>query len=135
MGRRIVWLVPVACAALALGACASGKSTGLPAGPTSPPAGATCTGRIEMNDQLQFVPQRCTVKVGTTVTWVVVGSVPHTATAEPSAPVQFDSGTVEAGKEFTFTFQQPGEIPYYCKLHAAPGTRAGMVGTIVVEAA
>jgi plastocyanin len=51
--------------------------------------------------------------------------------------VQFDSGQINTGEDFEFTFDTAGEIPYYCKLHAAPGARAPgtMIGTIVVEAA
>jgi plastocyanin len=134
--RRIAHaLALVATLALLTTACASSKATGLPAGPTEEPTTAICDGTIEMNDQLTFVPERCTVKVGTTVTWTTVGSAPHTATAEPDAPVKFDSEQVDAGGDFSFTFEQAAEVPYYCKLHTSAGARAGMVGTIVVEAA
>lgn len=127
-------LALVASLALLGTACASNKATGLPEGPTEAPSAAVCDGTIEMNDELQFVPENCTIKVGATVTWTTVGSAPHTATAEPTAPVKFDSGQVDAGGEFSFKFDQAGEVEYYCKLHAAAGARAGMVGTIVVEA-
>jgi plastocyanin len=115
--------------------CASNKATGLPAGPTEEPTTALCSGEVQLNDQLKFVPDTCTIKMGTTVTWKNVGSAPHTATSEPTAPVKFDSGQIDGSKEFSFKFEQAGEIPYYCKLHASAGARQGMVGTIVVEAA
>ena len=121
--------------AMLTSACASSKATGLPDGPTESPTTAACDGTIDMTDALKFEPENCTVKVGATVTWTTVGSAPHTATAEPTAPIKFDSDTVASGAEFTFTFEQAGTVPYYCKLHTAAGVRTGMIGTIVVEAA
>jgi plastocyanin len=117
-------------------ACASGKATGLPSGPTESPTTEVCDGTIDMTDLLKFEPQECTIKVGTTVTWVN-GNIIHTATSEPDAPVKFDSGSVAAGGEFKFTFDQVATVPYYCAAHTAPGVRnpAAMIGTIVVEAA
>lgn len=134
--RRITHaLALIGALAILTTACASDKDTGLPAGPTEAPSSEVCDGTIDMTDQLKFVPENCTVKAGTKVTWTTVGAAPHTATAEPDASVKFDSGNVESGKGFSFTFETAGEVEYYCKLHAAPGARAGMVGTITVEAA
>ncbi len=123
--------------ALVATSCASSKATGLPAGPTEKPTTAVCDGTIDMNDALQFGPKDCTIKVGTTVTWTTVGSAEHTATSEPDAPVEFDSGIVPSGQEYEFTFDQVGTVPYYCKVHTSPGTRnpRTMIGTITVEAA
>ena len=128
----------VAMLALALGACASNKATGLPAGPTTAPPGTVCAGTVDMTDTLKFVPEKCTVKAGTTVVWKNAGSsLPHTVTAED--PKGFDSGdaskAIPPGGEFKFTFTKVGEFPYFCQLHAARGVRSGMIGTIVVEAA
>jgi plastocyanin len=123
--------------AFALGACASGKATGLPAGPTTAPAGKGCSSGIDMTDSLKFDPQECTVKVGDTVTWTNTGSVPHTVTAEDLKT--FDSGdpskAIGGGGTFKFTFAKAGSFPYFCRLHASRGSRAGMIGTITVEAA
>jgi plastocyanin len=135
--RRVVRVLAFAAAlTLALGACGSDKDTGLGAGPTEAPVGKTCPTPIEMIDQpLTFVPNVCTVKAGETVTWVTIGSAPHTVTHEDGKT--FDSGatdTIAKGEEFKFTFATPGEYPYYCRLHAAAGTRTGMVGTVTVEA-
>ena len=122
--------------AILTSACASNKATGLPAGPTEAPTTAACDGTIDMTDLLKFEPQDCTIKVGTTVTWVN-GSIVHTATSEPDAPIKFDSGVVAAGGEFTFTFEQVATVPYYCAAHTAPRVRNpdAMIGTIIVEAA
>ena len=137
--RRLVRALALAAAlSLFLAACASDKDTGLGAGPTEAPAGKNCTAApIQMNDQLKYVPEGCTAKVGEKVVWTTTGSVPHTVTSDDGGKA-FDSGAtdlVEKGENFEFTFATPGEYPYYCRLHAAPGARSGMVGTVTVEAA
>jgi plastocyanin len=137
MRRFATALSLVATLALVLGACASSKDTGLPAGPTTAPPGTVCTGTVDMTDALKFVPEKCTVKVDTTVMWKNAGtSLPHTVTAED--PKIFDSGDtahpIAPGGEFKFTFKTTGEFPYFCRLHAAQGVRSGMIGTIVVVA-
>jgi plastocyanin len=50
--------------------------------------------------------------------------VPHTATASDGS---FDSGNLNPGQSFSFTFATPGSFPYVCQYHA------GMQGTIVVQ--
>jgi plastocyanin len=133
--RRIAHaLALTATLALALGACASGKATGLPVGPTTPSQSKEC-GTIDLTDALKFVPDRCAAKVGQTVTWKNIGGVPHTVTAEDLKT--FDSGkdtVINGGGEFKFTFKKTGDYPYFCRLHAQQGQRTGMVGTITVEA-
>lgn len=132
--RRIVQALAMFSAlGLVLAACASNKATGLPAGPTSPPAGSVCTGTVDMNDALKFVPENCTVKVNATVTWENVGGLAHTVVSE-TANI-FESPSVPGGGEFTFTFKAAGSFPYFCSLHTQRGVRAGMIGTITVEAA
>ena len=134
MRRSINALAAVAALALTLVGCASGKDTGLPAGPTTAPPGKTCSGTVDMVN-LTFVPKDCTVPVGTKVTWVnKTCGLPHTVTSEEG---KFDSGTsspIQANGEYSFTFKAAGNYPYYCTLHASKGTRVGMVGTIVVTA-
>ena len=130
MRRSIHAVAVVAVLALTLAGCASGKDTGLSAGPTTPPPGETCTGAVDMVN-LIFEPKDCKVPVGTKVTWVnKVGGLPHTVVSEED---KFESGTIAANGEFSFTFSTAGSYPYFCSLHATKGARAGMVGTIVVE--
>jgi hypothetical protein len=52
--------------------------------------------------------------------------MPHTATSEDDA---FDSGNLDEGQSFSFTFTEPGTYQYRCDYHS------DMTGTIVVEAA
>lgn len=62
--------------------------------------------------------------VGTIVVWYNNDSVAHTITARDNS---FDSGNLSPGDTFQYTFEQPGELEYYCKIHPS------MVGKITVE--
>ena len=75
-----------------------------------------------------FDPQELTVSAGTIVRWVNDSDLPHTTTADDGA---WDSGNMESGATFEFTFEEPGEYPYYCEIHGGPGGE-GMSGTITV---
>ena len=87
---------------------------------------------VEVGDNY-FEAQTITVAVGDTVTWNVAGSFGHTVTSDAGA---FDSGEdpLREGDTFSFTFNEPGTFPYYCRFHGGPGG-VGMSGTVVVEAA
>lgn len=76
----------------------------------------------------EFVPALLRVPAGTTLVWQNDGQFPHTATADSDA---FDSGELQTGESFEFTFDGAGVYDYYCTLHGGPGG-AGMSGTIVV---
>ncbi len=78
-----------------------------------------------------FMPKTLTIPVGTRVTWPNAGQRPHTSTSDTNV---WDSGNVNRGGSFSFTFTQAGTFPYYCKYHGVPGG-LGMTGTIVVTAA
>lgn len=68
------------------------------------------------------------VPVGTEIEWRNVGRNPHTVTADDGS---FDSGNMENGDEFSWTFDEPGVYRYYCVYHGQPGG-IGMAGMIVV---
>ena len=70
-----------------------------------------------------FVPGTIEIKVGTTITWTNNDSAPHTVTANDRS---FDSGRMEQGQTFSFTFEEAGSFDYFCEYHP------GMSGTIVV---
>jgi predicted lipoprotein with Yx(FWY)xxD motif/plastocyanin len=76
-----------------------------------------------------FAPKTLTVAPGTTVEWTNQDSAGHTVTADNSA---FDSGNMNQGATFKFTFTQPGTYAYYCRYHGGPGGQ-GMAGQIIVE--
>jgi plastocyanin len=66
-----------------------------------------------------FQPAELEVEVGTTVEWVNEDPAPHTVTSgTPGSPTGvFDSGALNQGDSFSFTFQQPGTYEYFCRLH------------------
>jgi plastocyanin len=77
-----------------------------------------------------FQPTPLTIAVGTTVVWTnTTTSTVHTVTADDNS---FNSGDLDAGKTFSFTFNAPGTYAYYCQIHGAPGG-VGMAGKIVVN--
>jgi plastocyanin len=78
-----------------------------------------------------FEPRNLTVRAGTTVQWTNMGQRPHTVTADNGA---FNSGNLNSGQGFSFTFSTAGTYPYYCEYHGSRGGQ-GMAGTITVTAA
>lgn len=104
---------------------------------------------VEMNDNLEFVPESLTVATGTTVEWENVGTVGHSVTAYeediPNAAAYWASGgfdgesaardgypsqgDVGEGETYEHTFETAGTHEYFCIPHEG----AGMVGEIVVE--
>jgi plastocyanin len=63
-----------------------------------------------------YVPQHVEVLTGDTVTWRNDAARRHTVTAEDGS---FDSGQIAAGSTYDRTFERPGPVPYYCRLHPA----------------
>jgi plastocyanin len=80
---------------------------------------------VEIGDSV-FSPASLTIGVGDTVTWRNADDRPHTVTSNDGA---FDSGNLDEGQGFSFTFTEPGTYTYRCDYHA------DMQATIVVEAA
>ncbi len=61
-----------------------------------------------------FVPATVTVPKGTTVTWTNGDSVAHTVT---SVSREFDSGSIDPGKTWSYVFNQGGTFEYSCSIH------------------
>ena len=72
-----------------------------------------------------FVPSTLSIPVGGSVTFKNLDQAAHTATDSNGA---FDSGNLDTGKSYTFTFKKAGTYKYVCTYH--PSMRA----TIVVGA-
>lgn len=83
--------------------------------------------RVVVGDGL-FNEKEITAKGGTTVTWVVDASFSHTVTSDDGL---FDSGTMNNGQTFSYTFNQAGEFLYHCNFHGRSGG-SGMSGIITV---
>jgi plastocyanin len=73
---------------------------------------------------LAFEPAAITVPTGTTVAWTNDDAPPHTVTSTDGA---FDSGILDPGGSFSFTFNEPGSFDYVCQLHPQ------MQGTVTAE--
>ncbi len=78
--------------------------------------------------ELAFNPAELQVAPGTTVVWTNEDPFQHSVTSDDGL---FDSGLLDQGTSFTFTFTEPGRHQYYCVPHGGPGL-AGMAGVIVV---
>ena len=73
---------------------------------------------------MQFTNQTIEITVGTTIEWTNDDPVPHTVTADDGS---FDSGSMDAGQVWRYTFTQAGTYPFHCTPHPF------MKGTIVVK--
>lgn len=104
----------------------STPTTGPAADPTATESTAD-TDRVEVIiDQFAFAPAMLEIPVGTTVVFTNRDPFVHTAT-ETEFPYLFDSGNLNTGDSFEFTFDTPGTYEYFCLLHPT------MLGTIVVS--
>jgi plastocyanin len=75
---------------------------------------------------LLFNPANITIQTGTTVEWRNEVAVAHTVT--PQGHSEWTEGTLTAeGDVFSHTFQNTGNFPYVCVLHA------GMTGVVTVQ--
>src|SRR5215217_7085812 len=93
--------------------------------PTAGAQGKTMTVNIK---NFAFNPPNVTVAPGTTVTWVNNDQTAHTATATDPAGA-FDSGTLQPGQSYSFTFDKPGTYAYHCNIHP------DMTATVTVSGA
>lgn len=91
-------------------------------GPTPTP-GATGTMPVTIVN-MSFNPRVITVHAGSVVVWTNKDSVQHTVTSgTPGSPNgTFDSGTLNPGQTYQFTFANVGTYPYYCRIHGAAMT-------------
>jgi amicyanin len=64
---------------------------------------------------------------GTEVTWTNTGQQPHTATSVGGV-AKFDSGILNNGQSYSFTFEETGTNDYFCTVHPF------MRGKVIVDA-
>ena len=118
---RVGQIAIIVCGLATATACGSSN----PAAPAAP-AGAAVS--IPANARTlgasAYSPNPVTVTAGTTVTWTNTDTIAHTTTSD--TPL-FDSGTMNAGGTFSFTFQTKGTFPYHCTFHR------GMIASVVVQ--
>lgn len=73
----------------------------------------------------RFETRELRIAPGTTVVFVNTDEFAHTVTSRDGAATAFDSGELLEGDAFELTFDQPGEYPYFCRIH--PTMRAMVI--------
>jgi plastocyanin len=90
------------------------------------------TGSSNPSNPPGYAPDKITLVVGVnnTVTWTNADTAAHTVTSVtvPSGATSFDSGNMDPGATFTYTFATPGTYTYHCSYHS------WMTGTVTVVA-
>ncbi|MFZ2060440.1 MAG: plastocyanin/azurin family copper-binding protein [Candidatus Binatus sp.] len=83
----------------------------------------------------KYVPDPVKIKVGDTVTWVDKGDTVHTATTDPTTAPDpswavvpkgaetWDSGYLNSGDTWSYTFKVPGTYKYFCTTHVKEGMK------------
>jgi plastocyanin len=74
---------------------------------------------------IKFTPSEVSVATGGTVTWTNNDTVGHDVTGDDFK--SGDSGAMQNGDTFEFTFDKAGSFDYVCTVHP------GMKGTVTVE--
>ncbi len=119
VSKRAVWAA--AAAVVLVGGACGGPDAGSGA-PT--PAGRPEPGTVILRD-IEFKPDKVTVKVGGTVTWKFEDQgIPHDVVADDES---FGSEVQDEGT-FRHTFDKPGTYTYKCSLHPVR-----MKGTVTVR--
>jgi plastocyanin len=111
-------LMPFLAAAVLVAGCGSSDDTKDRPAPKAAGGGAAT---VSMKS-IKFVPQDLTVKAGRRIIWTNDDPVAHTVTARNGA--DFDSGTINSGRMFSFTPRKAVTIDYVCTIHP------GQTGTI-----
>lgn len=139
--RRISSIFLIAVVPLLLGACSSdgGSAT---ADPTARGTDAGGQDGVQVSlVKFAFDPDPLQIKAGDTVTWTNEDDILHTVTSgqpqeqgvpgvsanKDSVPDGLFDQPLEFEDTFSFTFEETGEITYFCNIHP------GMTGSIVVE--
>lgn len=97
--------------------------------------------QLRGDGQQEFVPARVTIKAGETVTWKNASSdarevaanpaaaKPGTQSALPPNTKPFDSGLLQPGETFSYTFNTPGVYRYFCSANCS----ASPAGEVIVQ--
>ena len=93
---------------------------------TSTPATTTQSRNITIVniEYYSLVPATIIVPPGTTVTWINEDTIQHTVTSTTKI---FDSGNIDPGATYTYTFNQTGTFNYECLNHPV------MEGIVIVQ--
>jgi plastocyanin len=138
--RRTIIAAALLAAAACVAGCGSsssgsGSAASSPSPATSPSAATsptpTSSGGTALSgtravaiQNFAFTPKIMTVARGTTITWTNKDSTAHTVTSTSNV---FDSGHLNPGKTFSFTFAKAGTYAYMCTIHPF------MTATVIVQ--
>lgn len=101
-----------------------------PFAPTNAPPASPSTPEVQIVNYT-YSPSQLTVSAGTAVTWTNHDPVDHTVTVGGHGgghEGSIDSGMMQKGQMFNYTFDTPGTYEYHCDPHPT------MVGTVTVTA-
>ena len=107
--RRLSYLVAVSILALLMFVPSAGAWQNQPTMGQAPPK----VWSVSIED-FYFEPANAAIQPGDTIMWINNGAHPHTVTADNGS---FDSGTLQPGQSFSWTFQNPGTATYHCSIH------------------
>lgn len=110
---------PAPTATTATPAATPAPTTAAPAPTEAPPSQVA----VQIVD-FAFDPPTITVPAGTTIVWTNVGPTIHNVVSQDGV---WESPIMEAGATYQFTFDEPGEYPYWCTLHPT------MLGSVTVQ--
>jgi plastocyanin len=119
----------------------SSPGTNEPVTATQGKGGASAACVVWMSNDLRFIPYRIVIAAGESVEWENNSDFHQTVTCDPAAAkrkedaalppaaMPFDSGTIEPGRKFRYTFTVPGSYRYFSKTNE----ELGMAGEIQVR--
>ena len=101
------------------------KEVNITSGAATPPSGWSGSGKTTYG----FTPDTITLVIGVnnTILWTNNDASVHTATSDTAGV--FDSGPLNQGQTYQFTFTTAGTYTYHCTYHA------WMQGTVIVKGA
>jgi plastocyanin len=115
---RLAAFLLIAVVVLGVTGCGAAPKAGSP----TTPAGVKPDKNTVVIRDYRYDPAVLTISKGETVTWINQDSVAHTATGKG-----FDSGLLNRGSTYKFTFKDSGAFDYICTPHPY------MKGSIVVK--
>ena len=111
---KTIWLVVVAIIAIVvvwLVVASTRNERGDLGSPTPTIEDTTTASRVEMQNST-FSPSTLTVKVGDTISFVNNDNTQHTVTSN-----SFNSGVLNPGTVFNYTFSEAGTFDFRCTIH------------------
>jgi plastocyanin len=66
----------------------------------------------------KFVPEKMTIKKGTTITWKNFDNTKHNVIFDDESAGEVEGGKlISNGEQVSFTFNEVGDFPYHCMPH------------------